>query len=62
MEERDRKSQEARMQMQQQLRDSMEMQRQLMEQINQLRAERTYAPAPSPAPSTCPPYFNWVSA
>ena len=58
MEEKDRKWQEEKMQMQQQFRECMEMQQQLLQQMNQLRAERISPPTPS----TCPPYFNWVSA
>ena len=58
MEDRDRRYQEEKMQMQQQLRDNMEMQKQLMQEMNQLRAGRISPPAPS----MCPPYFNWVSA
>ena len=66
MEEKDRKNQEEKMQMQQQLSHQMDMQKQLMQQmaqqqqmLNMYMSQATLAPPPGP--STCPPVFNWVS-
>jgi hypothetical protein len=71
MEERERRNQEKKMQMHQQLRDNMQMQQQMLQQMQQqqqmfqqmfMNQAVLTSPSGSSAPSTsCPPMFNWVS-